>query len=336
MRKRIAAGLLALATGVTGLGNFALSQPPKEVEKANPPKLVYGHDLPIRAAGSSEVSAKTARFGVDVFSDETTASTIAISQVGSIAVTKGEPLGADKGRGWVAAYDLAVRKADEPEFTQKTKKWGVELFKFPGSNRLIYASEKGDIAFAAIPPALADNKGWKRGHGLNLKVREPGQVEFTSAKKFGIEVYLDQNTNGLVYVSETGSIAATPGKLLEEGKKPIAPIARYGLELAVRKPDEASFSPKTKVYAVEAFEDPNTGVLIYISQSGAIATAPNKALPDKAEQPTLVKGINLRARKAGEEDIEKAAKFGVEVFRDNRTGYLVFITDTGAISILPK
>ena len=333
MRKRIAAGLILFAAGVAGLGNVTLAQPPKDKAKANPTPRLYGHDLPVRAAGTSEVTAKTARYGVDVFQDDTTKAAIAISQVGSITVTAAEPLGAEKGRGWVAAYDIAVRKVGEPEFTQKTKKWGVELFKFPASNRLIYASESGAIAFAEIPANVGTNKGWKRSHGLDMKVREPGQVEFTNAKKFGVEAYLDQNTNGLLYVSEIGSLAATPGAPLGEGKKILPPTALYGLELKVRKSDEIEFSPKSKPMAVEVFEDPNTNVMIYVSETGFIATAPVKKLVDMRGV-DLVKGLNLKARKAGEDDDSKAAKFGVEVFRDNRTGYLIFITETGSISVL--
>jgi hypothetical protein len=338
MRKRIAAGLMVLAAGIVGLSDVAVGQQPKDKTqpKVNPTPRLYGHDLPVRSAGTSEVTAKTIRYGVDVFKDDTTGAVIAISQAGSIAVTPFEALGAEKGRSWVAAYDLAVRKVGEPEFTQKTKKWGVELFKFPASDQLIYASESGAIAFAKIPLALGMNKGWKRSHGLDMKVREPGASEFTNAKKFGVEAYLDQNTNGLLYISEAGSLAAIPGAVLGEGKKIAPPTALYGLELKVRKADELEFSPKTKPMAVEVFEDPNTNVMLYISENGYVAAAPVKKLAATGGV-ELVKGLNLKARKSGEDDEEKAAKFGVEVFRDNRTGYLIFISETGAISVLvPK
>src|SRR5262249_24510581 len=128
----------------------------------------------------------------------------------------------------------------------------------------------------------------------------------------------------------------TPGAPLAEGKKTQPPSALYGLELRVRKADEKEFSDKTKQIPVEVFEDPNTGVLIYVSDAGFIATAPNKKLAEKPGPPTLVKGMNLKVRKAGEEDIEKAAKFGLEVFTDNRTAYLVSICETGSSAVLAK
>jgi hypothetical protein len=46
--------------------------------------------------------------------------------------------------------------------------------------------------------------------------------------------------------------------------------------------------------------------------------------------------INLKARKAGETDFAKAAKYGFEVFQDNRTSNLVFVAVTGSIAVLPK
>ena len=35
-------------------------------------------------------------------------------------------------------------------------------------------------------------------------------------------------------------------------------------------------------------------------------------------------------------DFEKAKKYGIEVFEDNRTGNLLFLSETGSIAVLPK
>ena len=51
---------------------------------------------------------------------------------------------------------------------------------------------------------------WKLG--LDLKARQGGTDDFDKAKKFGVEVFLDANTNNLVYISESGSIAVVPNK----------------------------------------------------------------------------------------------------------------------------
>jgi hypothetical protein len=50
-------------------------------------------------------------------------------------------------------------------------------------------------------------------HGLDLKVRKGGEEDFNKdTKKYGIEVFKDENTGYLVYISETGSIAVVPAK----------------------------------------------------------------------------------------------------------------------------
>jgi hypothetical protein len=49
-------------------------------------------------------------------------------------------------------------------------------------------------------------------HGLDLKARKGGELEFKDARKYGVEVFKDENNGNLVYISETGSIAVIPGK----------------------------------------------------------------------------------------------------------------------------
>ena len=128
MRTRIAIGLVALAA----FTSLAVAQP-----APNTAKFLFGHDLPVRPAGVEDISSKTPRFGVEVFLHEPTKTFVAVSQTGAITVTAATPVGTDKSRSRVAAYDMAVRKPGEAEITQKTKKWGVELYRLPGVNRLV-------------------------------------------------------------------------------------------------------------------------------------------------------------------------------------------------------
>jgi hypothetical protein len=47
---------------------------------------------------------------------------------------------------------------------------------------------------------------WK--HGIEIRVRKAGEADFTKeSKRFGIEVYEDENNGNLIYLTETGSIA---------------------------------------------------------------------------------------------------------------------------------
>lgn len=59
------------------------------------------------------------------------------------------------------------------------------------------------------------------------------------------------------------------------------------------------------------------------------------AQPDKAKAPTWTHGMELRARKAGEPDFNKdTKKYGIEVFKDENNGNLIYISETGSISVV--
>jgi hypothetical protein len=50
-------------------------------------------------------------------------------------------------------------------------------------------------------------------HGMNLKSRTSKEDDFgKDTRKYGIEVFRDENNGNLIYISETGSIAVVPGK----------------------------------------------------------------------------------------------------------------------------
>ena len=104
----------------------------------------------------------------------------------------------------------------------------------------------------------------------------------------------------------------------------------------MRSGTEKDFTEKTKKVGVEVFEDPNTGGLVYISETGSVAAAP---LPGKMN--LEAKGVDwknalaLNARKGGEADWAKAKKYGIEVFQDRKTGHLIYAAETGAITVLP-
>jgi hypothetical protein len=49
-------------------------------------------------------------------------------------------------------------------------------------------------------------------HALDLKCRKGREEDFDKAKVFGVEVFKDPNTDNLIYISETGSIAVVPAK----------------------------------------------------------------------------------------------------------------------------
>lgn len=338
MRKRIAAGLVAVAAGLAALagGSGPAAAQPK-TDKGPTPKFLYGHDLKVRPGGEKDWP-KAKKIGVELFQDEGTKATVGITEAGAIGVFPAGPVGGDKTSKWLTAHDLKVRKAGEAEFTQKTTVWGVEVFRDLGSNRLLYVSEAASIAFAPVPGNLANDKGPKWHHALETKVRSPDQETFETARRFGMEVFKDENTGGLVYITETGAVSTAPAPATPPDAKKLAPPKPvYGLVLRVRAADEADFSEKTKRYGVEVFEDPNANTLFYITETGSVAVVPKSTRNDEARGVTWKSAMNLKARKAGEKEFtDKTKKYGIEVFQDNRTGNLIFISETGAIAVLPK
>ncbi|AWM39035.1 hypothetical protein GobsT_26960 [Gemmata obscuriglobus] len=343
MRTRIAAGLVTCAALVVVLASSAArpagaQDKNKDAAKASAgtPTHLYGHNVSVRPGGEQEWT-KARKVGIEFFRDDATKAIIAISDAGAVAVTKAPfgALGMDKSCNWITAHDLSCRRADEAEFTQKTKKFGVELFQDRASNTLLYACESGAIALAPVPGGLVKDKGPKWHHAQTAKVRSPGQESFDNAKKFGIEVFKDENTGGLVYATEVGGIATAPApSAVPDPKKLLAPKPLHGFDLRVRKADEAEGGTKV---GLEVFEDRNANVLFYISEFGFLATAPNDAKAATDGRGVTWKGaMVLSARKADEKDFAKAKRYGIEVFQDNRTGHMIFISETGSIAVLPK
>jgi hypothetical protein len=69
----------------------------------------------------------------------------------------------------------------------------------------------GQVPFVHAQAGKAKDPSWI--YGLNLKARKSTEEDFTKdTKKYGIEVFKDENTNNLIYISETGSIAVVPAK----------------------------------------------------------------------------------------------------------------------------
>ena len=76
--------------------------------------------------------------------------------------------------------------------------------------------------------------------------------------------------------------------------------------------------------------------LVYITEAGYIAVVPfSGKFVEGARSVKGMDGMGLRSRK-GTEKFEEAKKFGVEMFLDNRTENIIYLSETGAIAVLPK
>lgn len=325
MRIRLA-GLCGLLTALT----VAAGQP-----TASKQTWVYGHNILVRKGGEKDFTKDTSKIGVEFFKDDTGGALVAITQTGNLAVVPATLIGNEKKPQWLFAHDLRCRRADEERFTKDTMTYGVEALKDMASGKLMYLSQKASIALTDAPASLATDQGPKWHHALILKVRLPAEDGWTNAKKFGIEVFKDGNTGGLIYVTELGTIALAPApNTVPDPEKIKPPKYTHGFNLRVRKADEPNFGPMTRKVGVEVFQDQNTGGLVYISETGSIATAPAPSTIQAGNPPEWKHAMTLKARPSSVNEFDKANKFGIEVFLDVNTGYLVYISETGSIAVL--
>jgi hypothetical protein len=320
----------ALCSAMAALSPFSARA---QGDKVKEPDWKHGMELRVRKAGEPDFTKDTKRYGVEAFKDEATNSLLYITETVNIALapagTGGE---SSKAPEWKHAMEVKVRKAGETKW-DNAKKLGIEVFRDENNGNLVYICETGSVAVVpggAAAPEKSKAPEWK--HGMELSVRKAGEKDFNKdTKKYGIEVFSDENNGNLVYVSETGSIAVVTG-VKTMGDK--APEWKHGMELAARKASEDKFTPQTQRYGVEVFRDENNGNLIYIADTGSITVVANgKAAGGKVNPPEWKSAMNLAVRKAGEEKFTKdTKKYGVEVFQDPNANILVAISETGSIA----
>jgi hypothetical protein len=78
--------------------------------------------------------------------------------------------------------------------------------------------------------------------------------------------------------------------------------------------------------------------LCFAAGALAVATFSNlHAQPgDGPKGPKWSHGMSLKVRKATEPDFnDKTGRYGIEVFRDENNGNLIYVSETGAIAVVP-
>src|SRR5262249_8062470 len=105
-----------------------------------------------------------------------------------------------RGRDALAAklYDEAIQGADE----------ALKLFPNDAAAKTLRRDGQAGKDGAATQNAKVKKPEWKRA--VAVKVRKAGENTFDNARKVGIELYDDPNSNKLLFVSETGSLAVRP------------------------------------------------------------------------------------------------------------------------------
>jgi hypothetical protein len=314
-------------------------------EATKDPVSRYAMDLRVRNSTQVDFDKDTAKFGIEVYTDGYTSDAIYVSDYGALASVDSKSFKSGEGKEplWRHGLTLTARKAGEKDW-DKGKKFGLEVFRDENNGNLIYISERGHVAVAPVD-AVTDStekgkiKAPKWTHAMDVKVRKAGEKDFTKeTKKVGIEVFRDENNGTVVYLSETGSvgIVGSKGVGTEKGKEP---KWQHGMELSVRKVGEAKFGKDTRKFGIEVFQDEANGSLVYVSETGSIAVVPGKSAkttPEgKGKDPAFMHGMELAVRRAGEKAFTKETKkVGVEVYKDENNGNVIFVSDSGELTVV--
>jgi hypothetical protein len=256
------------------------------IKMSSAPEWFHGLDLKVRRADQPKFDDKTQIISMEVFRDEHTGQWIYITEKGFIGIAAADraaraPTPSPKAPTWSHGLDLKVRKVGEKEFTKDTKVWSVEVFRDDNTGQLIYICESGSVGIVAgdaLPSdAKAKTPAWF--HGLDLKVRKGNQKDFDpNTPTYGMELFRDDNTGHWIYITEKGTVAVLPGDKNAKAPtiKPREPVYNHGLDLKCRKVGEEEFGPKTRVWGIEVFRDPNTECIICLCETGVISVVSAK------------------------------------------------------------
>jgi hypothetical protein len=179
-------------------------------------------------------------------------------------------------------------------------------------------------------------------HAFNLKCRDSKTPTFDKARAYGMEAFKDENTNLGLFLLESGSLGVTNGGFADI-KAAIKDSKRltwkHAMDVKCRKTGEDLFSDKTQVFTIEVYHDSNTNNWVYITEKGYIAIVPGASGSGStpgARGPIHMHGLDLKCRKGGEKGWDKDTKnWSIEIFKDENTGFLMYLVENGAISVVP-
>jgi hypothetical protein len=342
MSKRVQL-ILGAVVGCLVVG-LLLQQTPEAQAQAKPkePTFLHGLFLRVRKAGEPNFTDKTKRWGVEAFKDENTGHVLYITEDGHVSAYN--PTGAVAPKEttapkWLHGLEVPVRTAAEENWGPDTKRFGMEAFKDEALGNAVVMAESGSLATLPMPgPGVttqdARTPSWQTA--LVLKCRKAGEEGWKDAKKWGIELYKDENSGNVVFITENGKVALLPAAAASKLQKGKTPEWSHAMEIKCRKAGESEWKDARK-WGIEVFKDENSGMFVYLCESGSIALAPAPAgykPPEKSKEPTWTHGIELKCRKP-DETWKEAKKFGLEVFKDDNTGATIYLTETGSLGVVP-
>ncbi len=329
-----------------GPENTVAEQPLRVVVESPPiSKFTWSYGLALRArkAGQQTFDDTTPNHGVEIFWDPVTTHLMYVSRPGALSLGVGTPLRrSEKVR--IPLYnhglELTVREVGETKFKDgKIKKFGCEVYNDVNTDNLVYISDPGYVAVirrnGLNKPEKPLNPTWY--HGLELRVRRAGEKTATdTTPKIAMEVYKDENTNHLIYMTDKGALALLPATGLSKPTAIKNPTWMYAFEVKARPPEEENFTDSTRKYGVEVYKDENTGALIYVCETGDIAVFPGAGIskPNPFQSLKFLAGRLCRVRIPGETEFSaKTQRYGIEVYTDPNSNLKLYICNNGAVAV---
>jgi hypothetical protein len=238
--------------------------------------------------------------------------------------------------------DLRVRLPTEKEAGQfrEEVKVPVTVFLDRQTGRLLYVGEDSKSLAVVAAGRNVNERGEKAPtwlHGLTLKVRAFDEKEFTAqTRQIGVEVYRDENSGHLLYVSHTGSVAVVPVPKTAPSQRQQAPTWLDRLPMKVRR--AIDFGEGMPFCGVEVYRDENTCCLIYAADNGALAVLAQErtGAGKETRKPTWTHALHTPARAFDEETFTGGTRqINTEVYLDENRNVSVYLTETLRLAVLP-
>jgi hypothetical protein len=210
-------GYLDTATGkalyISNQKSIAFGNVNKDQKAEGAPAFHHGLTLKVRGLKDTDFS-KARAFGTEASKLGSTGDLVYITETGAIAISKApsqEPGDNPKKPKFLHGLTLQSRKADEGDFTANTRTYSVEVLSDANSGATVYLCETGSLAAVNGVANIDTGKSVRWSHSFVLKARKPKE-EFDKAAKYGVEVFVDQNTGCWVYICEIGALAVMTEK----------------------------------------------------------------------------------------------------------------------------
>lgn len=232
--------------------------------------------------------------------------------------------------------EFEIRKIGAP------RTYTVDAF-HSSSGRLFYSTADGKSLAVAECDVLAEPKGPVRPKWVRasyVRSRPWGEEAFgKGTPRILVETFTDLATGLVVYVSESGSLAAVPHPDKPKEARPMPLSSLYRLQLKVRPAGENDFTRNPLKVSVEVCLHEPTGHLVYLADNGAIAVVETKNDFANLEMPKPAKwshALELKARKPKEAGFDKdTPRIGVEVYHDENADVLLYATDALTLAAAP-